>query len=191
MLPRSPRIPWLIWSPPWEPLFFFSKKPISKLLNLNNGWCFCICRKLWKSWNFSDASFPGISDIEFRGRTLKELCKKTEWPTISVILENACRIERASSAELSLSLNGLSILAKVTTLSSLSIDEPIQIYCEILKFATFCFNVSYFYFCRVCADPPHPIPSIARTVSLMEPQPSTSGVDLNENRTVNYFSRHL
>jgi hypothetical protein len=129
-----------------------------------------------------DAIFPGINDINFNGKSLQELCKRNEWPTIDLILETACRIEQ-SSAEFTFSINGLSIYAKVATMSSLGSNEPIQLFCDILKVST----------------DTHPPSQIARTVSLMEPtlpssiihqhqQPSTSGIicDMNENKLKQY-----
>uniref|UniRef100_A0AC34FTF3 Uncharacterized protein n=1 Tax=Panagrolaimus sp. ES5 TaxID=591445 RepID=A0AC34FTF3_9BILA len=136
-----------------------------------------------------DAIFPGINDINFNGKSLQELCKRNEWATIDLILETACRIEQ-SSAEFTFSINGLSVYAKVATLSSLGSNEPIQLYCDILKVST-------------DTHPPIQPPQIARTVSLMDSttssttsshllqqhqhQPSTSGgngniIDMNENK---------
>jgi hypothetical protein len=123
-----------------------------------------------------NATFPGISDIDFKGKSFQELCKRNEWPTIDVILETACRVEQ-TSAELTFSLNSLSIYAKVSTLSSLGSNEPIQLFCEVLK---------------VCTDTHPPVaPAISRTVSLMDStqhqqHASTSGIitsssDTNEN----------
>jgi hypothetical protein len=129
-----------------------------------------------------DATFPGINDIDFNGKSFQELCKRNEWPTIDLILETACRVEQ-TSAELTFSLNGLSIFSKVSTLSSLGSNEPVQLFCEVLK---------------VCTDthPPQQstsAASIARTVSLMDSsslqqqQPSTSGIcDMNENKLKNF-----
>uniref|UniRef100_A0AC35FER1 Uncharacterized protein n=1 Tax=Panagrolaimus sp. PS1159 TaxID=55785 RepID=A0AC35FER1_9BILA len=139
---------------------------------------FKICR-----FEKRDAIFPGINDINFNGKSLQELCKRNEWPTIDLILETACRIEQ-SSAEFTFSINGLSIYAKVATMSSLGSNEPIQLFCDILKVST----------------DTHPPSQIARTVSLMEPtpstiihqhhqqQPSTSGIicDMNENKLKQY-----
>uniref|UniRef100_A0AC34G697 Uncharacterized protein n=1 Tax=Panagrolaimus sp. ES5 TaxID=591445 RepID=A0AC34G697_9BILA len=122
-------------------------------------------------------------------KSLQELCKRNEWATIDLILETACRIEQ-SSAEFTFSINGLSIYAKVATLSSLGSNEPIQLYCDILKVST-------------DTHPPIQPPQIARTISLMDSttsstssshllqqhqhHPSTSGgngniIDMNENK---------
>uniref|UniRef100_A0A7E4WB25 PAS domain-containing protein n=1 Tax=Panagrellus redivivus TaxID=6233 RepID=A0A7E4WB25_PANRE len=111
-----------------------------------------------------NANIPFLTDTTFHGKTLQELCKRQEWPTIDLILETACHVQR-SSTELTFSLvDGINLVTTVMTLSSKGSTGPIQLQCQIQRsFGT---------------------AGVTRSVSISDPAvPSTSNsIDLNANQ---------
>lgn len=107
-------------------------------------------------------------DDLFLHKSLHELCKKNEWPTVDLILETATKVEK-SSADLTFTVDGKNIASKVSMQCSLNSNDPIQLNSEVI---------------RTYHD-------AARSLSLLNPGPSEVDYNFNQKKEENFLKVNL